>query len=177
MIRLARPADCAAIRVVEQLAGQRFLAVGMADIAADDPPGETELLAYVDAGRAWVATDADDGAVGYALGDPVDAFVHVAQLSVAPAHAGRGLGRRLLAEAQAWAAHCGSEALTLTTFAEVAWNAPYYARLGFGLIAPSELTPGLAAIVARESELGLDRWARVCMRRDHGATAPATQRR
>jgi hypothetical protein len=57
-------------------------------------------------------------------------------------------------------------ALTLTTFAQVPWNAPYYARCGFRVLDEAELTPGLRAIRHREAGLGLDRWPRVCMRRD-----------
>ncbi|WP_411757210.1 hypothetical protein [Streptomyces venezuelae] len=57
-------------------------------------------------------------------------------------------------------------ALTLTTFADVPWNAPYYARIGFRPLADAELTPALRTIRAHEAELGLDRWPRLCMRRD-----------
>jgi hypothetical protein len=48
----------------------------------------------------------------------------------------------------------------------VPWSAPYYARCGFRVLDEAELTPGLRAIRHREAELGLDRWPRVCMRRD-----------
>ena len=64
----------------------------------------------------------------------------------------------------------GPAPLTLTTFAEVPWNAPYYARIGFRVLADAELSPGLRAIRAHEAALGLDRWPRVCMRREPGRT-------
>ncbi|MZD06511.1 GNAT family N-acetyltransferase, partial [Streptomyces sp. SID5785] len=54
----------------------------------------------------------------------------------------------------------------LTTFRDVEWNAPYYARLGFRVLAEDEVTPGLARIRAAEAAHGLDRWPRVCMRRE-----------
>ncbi|MGC3003056.1 GNAT family N-acetyltransferase, partial [Streptomyces sp. G35A] len=54
----------------------------------------------------------------------------------------------------------------LTTFAEVPWNAPYYARLGFRPLTGPDLTPGLRRIRAEELGHGLDRWPRVCMRLD-----------
>jgi hypothetical protein len=53
--------------------------------------------------------------------------------------------------------------MTLTTFADVPWNAPYYERCGFRVMAADEITPGLAAIRAAEAAAGLDRWPRVCM--------------
>jgi N-acetylglutamate synthase-like GNAT family acetyltransferase len=81
-------------------------------------------------------------------------------------HQGRGLGRMLLEHAARRAAADGLPALTLTTFEHVAWNAPYYARLGFRILDDAEVTPGLRAIRRREAGIGLDRWPRVCMRRD-----------
>jgi len=57
-------------------------------------------------------------------------------------------------------------ALTLTTFAQVPWNAPYYARCGFRILGDAEVTPGLRAIRRQEAEMSMDRWPRVCMRRD-----------
>jgi predicted N-acetyltransferase YhbS len=76
------------------------------------------------------------------------------------------VGRALLAHAAGRAGEEGLTGMTLTTFAEVPWNAPYYARLGFRVLAEAELTPGLRAIRAAEAAHGLDRWPRVCMRRD-----------
>jgi hypothetical protein len=49
---------------------------------------------------------------------------------------------------------------------DVPWNAPYYTRCGFRALDDRELTPGLRAIRAHEAAIGLDRWPRVCMRRD-----------
>ena len=57
-------------------------------------------------------------------------------------------------------------ALTLTTFTEVPWNAPYYLRCGFRVLADTEITPELRAIRTAEAARGLDAWPRVCMRRD-----------
>lgn len=74
--------------------------------------------------------------------------------------------RRLLDHAASLAAADGLPALTLTTFAHVPWNAPYYARCGFRVLADIELTLGLRAIRRREAALGLDWWPRVCMRHD-----------
>jgi predicted N-acetyltransferase YhbS len=81
----------------------------------------------------------------------------------------RGLGRTLLDHAADQASAAGLPALTLTTFADVPWNAPYYTRCGFRVLHDAEITPGLRAIRHRKAALGLDRWPRVCMRRDTSA--------
>jgi hypothetical protein len=44
----------------------------------------------------------------------------------------------------------------LCTFADVPWNAPFYARHGFVSLAESESTPGLLELRQREVSLGLD---------------------
>jgi hypothetical protein len=55
--------------------------------------------------------------------------------------------------------------VTLTTFADVPWNAPYYRRLGFADVPPGAQGPGLRRLRAHEAEVGLDRWPRVAMAR------------
>jgi GNAT superfamily N-acetyltransferase len=95
----------------------------------------------------------------------VDGALHIEQVSVHPRAARRGVGRALLAHAADRAREEGLTALTLTTFTEVPWNAPYYARLGFRPLREADLTPGLRAIRATEAGHGLDRWPRVCMRK------------
>ncbi|WP_432542547.1 GNAT family N-acetyltransferase [Kineococcus sp. SYSU DK002] len=166
MIRPAEDRDLPRLQDVERAAGVAFRDVGMAAIADDDPPTLATLRAYCAAGRAWVVTgDADDVPVAYLLLDVVDGAAHVEQVSVHPAHARRGLGRRLLGTATGWAADHGLDAVTLTTFAEVPWNAPYYARLGFTVVPDDEAGPGLRAVRRHERDLGLDAWPRVAMRR------------
>jgi hypothetical protein len=51
--------------------------------------------------------------------------------------------------------------VTLTTFRDVPWNAPYYERLGFQAIADN--SPGLAEIMREEASRGLDPATRVAM--------------
>ncbi len=157
-IRLAEDADLPRLRDIERAAGQAFRALGMTEIAEDEPPSIATLRAYRRAGRAWVS---GDPAVAYLIADHVDGDLHIAQVSVHPGHAGRRIGRDLIEHA----ARLAGTPVTLTTFADVPWNAPYYERLGFRRLADAELTDGLRRIRRREAEAGLDRWPRVAMRR------------
>jgi ribosomal protein S18 acetylase RimI-like enzyme len=166
LVRAVRSAELPILRDIERAAGESFRGIGMTAIADDEPPALDVLAGYARAGRAWVTADASDVPVGYLIADVVDGNLHVEQVSVHPGHARQGLGRALLDHAAAHAAQQSLPALTLTTFDGVAWNAPYYRRLGFVVIEDGRLTPGLRAIRRREAELGLDRWPRVCMRRD-----------
>jgi hypothetical protein len=56
----------------------------------------------------------------------------------------------------------------LTTFRDVPWNMPFYARVGFEVIPPEQLSPALCSVVEEESRRGLDRTRRVAMRRRCG---------
>lgn len=152
---------------LERAAGAPFAAIGMPEIAEDEPPAAEELARYLTDGTALVAVDENDAPIAYLLAEPVDGACHIEQVSVHPGHARRGIGRALI---EHLAAATDAPALTLTTFAGVPWNAPYYARCGFRPLSDGDLTPGLREIRRNEAAHGLDRWPRLCMRRD--LTAP-----
>ena len=64
----------------------------------------------------------------------------------------------------AWAVEHGYHAMTLTTFRDVAWNGPYYAKLGFQPLAEVDLGPELRVIRDHEQADGLDVRPRQAMR-------------
>jgi ribosomal protein S18 acetylase RimI-like enzyme len=161
--RAARPDDVPRLKEIEDLAGESFREVGLAEIADDDEPSQATLAEYQASGRAIVAVDEHDRPIAYALLDDVDGNVHIEQISVDPDFGRQGIGRALLDDIAADASARGVPALTLTTFADVPWNAPYYERCGFRIMLAAEITGGLAAIRAAEAAAGLDRWPRVCM--------------
>jgi N-acetylglutamate synthase-like GNAT family acetyltransferase len=165
-IRTARKSDLAVMQDIERAAGIWFREIGMPEIADDDPLSQDELARYEQENRAWVAADETDMPVAYLIADIIDGNMHIEQVSVHPRVARRKIGRMLLEHAAVGAAASGIRALTLTTFADVPWNAPYYARCGFRVLDDSELSPGMRAVVDREIAHGLHRWPRVYMRRD-----------
>jgi GNAT superfamily N-acetyltransferase len=170
MIRRTRVDDIGGLPDIERAAGAAFRDIGMDAIADDAPLPEERLLGYQEAGRAWVASDELDRPVAYLLLDTVDGSAHIEQVSVHPQYARQGLGRALIDTAEAWARHNELPTLTLTTFVDVPWNAPYYARLGFNVIPDIELSAGLRRLREHEASIGLDAWPRVAMRRPVRAT-------
>ncbi|WP_258905042.1 GNAT family N-acetyltransferase [Actinokineospora sp. UTMC 2448] len=160
MIRPATPADFPRLQQLEVAAGQAFREVGMPEIADHDPPSLEMLTHFTDRGRAWVSEEDVVGA--YLLAKVLDGCAHIAQVSTDPQFRGRGLGRALIDHLGHWASSHHFPALTLTTFRDVPWNAPYYRRLGFVEV---PATGALADEVAKEASLGLDPRLRVCMRR------------
>ncbi|MFF4604931.1 GNAT family N-acetyltransferase [Streptomyces sp. NPDC001339] len=181
IIQIPADGELRALQAIERAAGELFRELGMAAIADDEPPSMAELRAFRQAGRALAAYE-DGRPVAYLLWEPVDGCTHIEQVSVHPDHARRGLGRALIDRAMGvpplpsrqGGKDGGPAALTLTTFAEVPWNAPYYTRLGFRTLTDAELGPGLRAIRAHEADLGLDRWPRVAMRREASRPVPGT---
>ena len=165
-IRPARAADVARLGSIEVDAGRRFRDVGLDSIAGDDPPPAAELMTHIEGGTAWVAVDSTGEPIGYAVSSVVDGEGHLDQVSVVENAAGHGVGRALIDEVCRWATSLALPALTLTTFRDVAWNGPYYRRLGFEELAGGELGPELAGIRRAETERGIDVAPRIAMRLD-----------
>jgi GNAT superfamily N-acetyltransferase len=163
MIRTARRDELPRLQDIEVAAGAMFRSVGM-DAVADDPPPELNALAaHQRAGRIRVAIDAAGLPVAYLVLGEIDGWAHIDQVTVHPTHAGQGLGRSLIREAARLAAADGLHGLTLTTFRDVPWNAPYYARLGFTEVAERRWSEGIRRVVTEEDAHGLNRWPRVVM--------------
>lgn len=162
VVRAATGADeLALLPALEVAAGALFRDVGLDAIADDDPPTVEELAGAV----AVLVAEVDGAVVGYACVELVDGHAHLEQLSVDPAVGGRGVGTALLDAVAAWAAARGDAEVTLTTFRDVPFNAPLYARRGYEVVEPTDWTPGLRALVEEEAAHGLDPATRVVMRR------------
>ena len=165
LIRAPRPDELESLRAIERAAGTLFAQVGLDDVAADEPETIEALGAYLAAGRIWVIC-LDDMAVGYGVVDIVDGAAHLEQMSVDPRYGRRGLGAALLTHVFEWARLEQFEAVTLTTFGHLPWNAPFYAKQGFRVLDDTDVGPELRQRRADETARGLDPELRVCMRRD-----------
>lgn len=124
---------------------------------------------------AWVSIQADREIAAYLLIERLDDAAHIEQITVHPRASRRGVGAGLFRFANRWAAHRGLTTLTLTTFRDVPWNAPYYSRLGFSTLEVEQCGPGLQARVWAEAAHGLDGWPRVVMRRAVPDDEPAVR--
>ena len=163
LIRAARPEELSTLQDIEVAAGAMFLNLGMGGIAEDPPPELSDLAAHQRAGHILVATDTVDLPVAYLILEELDGWAHIDQVTVHPDHARQGLGRSLILEAGRWAAKRGLQGLTLTTFRDIPWNAPYYRRLGFKEVPENHWSAGIRRVVAAETAHGLNRWPRVVM--------------
>jgi GNAT superfamily N-acetyltransferase len=155
-IRVGHPRDFERLREIEVASDQLFAEVGIGPFCEDDE----DTLA-----RAAIVFVTGDPPIGFASVEIVDGVAHLGQLSVLPSESRQGRGSALVDAVCEWASAQGYEAVTLTTFRDVPWNGPYYARMGFRILV--ELTPGLSAIRNHEKAIGDDDFgSRIAMRRD-----------
>lgn len=171
-IRLGRTSDLQACRLIENDAAGIFEAINMSEIDDDSPSDIATLDEASRDGRLWLACDDDDVPVGFAYTHTVDDCPHIQELAVLRAWQRRGIGARLIEAIARAARQAGAEAVTLTTFGDVPWNGPYYARLGFRTLSEDELSAALREILAEEKALGLDVTRRIAMRLDLCAPTP-----
>jgi len=104
--------------------------------------------------------------VGFAQVKILEAIVaHLDEIDVHPDHGRRGIGTRLVRTVCEWSALNGYQAVTLATFRDVQWNMPFYAQMGFEVIAPQNLSSALRSVIDDEKRRGLDTTRRVVMQR------------
>ncbi|MDN7139930.1 GNAT family N-acetyltransferase [Pseudomonas sp. JQ170] len=155
-IRLALPADAPMLPAVERAAAQSFAAVpGLEYLASSPVIAADQHMDFLLKQHEWVAVDAQDRPLGFLCGQDCDEDWHIIELSVHQIAQGRGLGRQLIGTAADWARSRGYGGLTLTTFTQVPWNAPFYARLGFEQLASERCSDFLQRQLAAEHQHGL----------------------
>jgi GNAT superfamily N-acetyltransferase len=162
VIRSARAEDLTLLHALERAATEMFRETEHAWVVEDGGYDEQVYQDWFHNGAILVA-ERDGEPVGFAAAEEVGNQGFYALLCVHPAHANRGLGRRLTEAVKAWCASRGYTSLTMTTYPDVPWNAPIFERMGFRIMDESELTPELLDIRREELASGLKPEERVFM--------------
>jgi GNAT superfamily N-acetyltransferase len=151
-IRPATPVEYPALIEIEEAADRLFDLAGYGST-----PGPASVA---DLSGAQLVLVAGDPPVGYARMEVVDGRAHLESLSVRPSSMRRGIGSALVNAVCDQAREAGYSEITLCTFADVPWNGPFYAGLGFAELPEAEFTPGLGELRQAEQQIGLDRMGR-----------------
>ncbi|MDS1271682.1 GNAT family N-acetyltransferase [Lipingzhangella sp. LS1_29] len=164
-IRDGCPGDAPRLAEIARSAMTLFAEVGL-HLPPDDP--EAELVE-----ARWVLVAELPGArpdpVGFVQLVELDAHAHLQEISVHPRYGRRGVGSALVDAACGAARGRGYRWITLTTFAEVAFNGPWYARLGFQELDRGRWGPQLTAQWDAEMAAGIGVAPRIAMLRDLAA--------
>jgi GNAT superfamily N-acetyltransferase len=154
-IRSARTEELILLAQVELSAASLFLDTPYAFLVNDEPLSIDFVRQRFQAGQVWVAVDPDDVVVGFAIAREVDDTIYLQEMDVDPAHGRRGIGAALVKTVIEWARLHDYYAVSLSTFRDLPWNAPFYAKLGFRILDEAELTIGFQQIRQQELEAGL----------------------
>ncbi len=169
IVRLAQPGDVALLPSVERRAVRLFDGwLSATGLTAEILESVTSIEEFEDArvrGHLWVAVAETHGVVGFAQALVLDGLAHLDEIDVVPECGRRGIGSRLVEAVCEWAAQAGYPKVTLSTFKDVPFNAPFYARLGFTAVDPARLPPEHAQLVKKEHACGLRSELRVIMER------------
>ncbi len=163
-VERATAAQIAALPAIERAAAKRFRGWNVPDAIMREATPSSVLQAARAAGLLWVALDRGGDPVGFVYVNAAPRRVHLQELDVHPDHGRRGIGTTLFRAVERWAIASGRREITLTTFRDVPWNAPFYDTLGFELVAPTDLDAELKERLDAEAERGLDPARRVAMR-------------
>lgn len=132
VIRTAISEDAAFLPAIEASAAQSFRTIESLGWLADaELMSVGRHLQVIALGTCWVAVDATGQLQGFLSAEVFDNDLHIHELSVTQLMQGRGAGRQLLETVMNEARSRQLRAVTLTTFCDVPWNAPFYQRLGF----------------------------------------------
>ncbi|MDQ0641929.1 GNAT family N-acetyltransferase [Microbacterium murale] len=152
-VRFADAEDFGGLEEIETAADNLFVSLFS---ATDWPPTTpaTERAEYP--GFTLLLRREDAGTVGFVQVLESEGFAHLEQLSVIPEYGRLGYGRMLVTAAKSEALSRGHRELTLRTYRDVPWNAPFYATCGFEPSIPtSEFHLRLVDV---ETRLRLERW-------------------
>lgn len=170
-LRTLSPDDIREAIAIDDDATALFATVGVHfDITPEHPFARAEYARWTRAARDQLAFIADldeqPSAALLVLGY-VDGMPYLDQLAVRMAAMRRGLGRRLVRHAIAWA----RGPLWLTTYAHVPWNRAFYESEGFAVV--RACPPEITAILDEQRRYLPHPEQRIAMRYDASAIAPA----
>jgi GNAT superfamily N-acetyltransferase len=162
-IRSAHAEELTLLAQIERSAAILFLDTPYAFLVNAEPLSLDFVRQRFQAGQVWVAIAPDNLVVGFAITREVDNTIYLQEMDVDPAHGRRGIGSALVEAVCDWAQLHDYHGISLSTFRNLPWNAPFYSKLGFRMLDESELTIGFKQIRLQEMEAGLSISDRVIM--------------
>ena len=165
MIRAPRPDEIQLLPQIENAADRRYARAGLTWVIDMPPASMASLEKGRRLGMLWVAASPSNRVTGFALMKVVGGKAWLDQLSVLDAWQRRGYGTALIDRTAATARASGFDVLYLSTYRDVPWNGPYYARRGFEEVPRAEWPRAFRVQIMVENSHGHPPWRRTIMRR------------
>ena len=163
-IRKTFPSDILQLMKIEHSANQAFAQIPqlkwLAESAVMSSDQHLDLIQNHD---AFVAVNAQNQVIGFLYAEKQAQDLYIIELDVAAEYQQQGVGRQLMTYIIDFAKLQGLQAVTLTTFTDVAWNRPFYEKSGFKLLNPQNLKSYLKQKIDNEVEHGFVRDSRCAM--------------
>ena len=167
-IRMATPAQVSRLPEIELRAAGLFGPDELPAAIANQAAPLEDYQAAQARDRLIVAQDETGVVTGFAHMIELDGRAHLEELDVDPDFGRRGIGSHLVRAACGWGQVRGFQSITLATFLDIPWNAPFYFRMGFKVLPARSWSVALHRLRAHEGEMGLDLDRRVIMQRAIG---------
>jgi GNAT superfamily N-acetyltransferase len=141
-VRAAREEDVERVPIIERAAASLYAPYGLESALLDTVTERRRIERAVRAGELWVATDAQDRAVGYALFSIFGEDLHLEELAVMPPYGRMGHGTALLDALAQIAVSSGAARIALVTLDFVPFGAAFYGKRGY---VPMDAVPAYMA--------------------------------
>lgn len=160
--------DIPALIAIDLAASQLFAGTGkLSDEQLEDHVPAEVFEAAIPLGHVFTARDSQGALAGFVLTSLRGDTLYLDQISVDPAHGRKGLGAGLIRRVFRDATQRKRRTVTLSTFRDLPWNAPFYRSLGFRELKRRQLAGWMLEIEARQAQV-MDVTQRCFMRREAG---------
>ena len=163
IIRLAKREELWLLNDLENAAAEIFRDTKYALEINQEPLSWKLLEQQQEQNLVWVAVNQSNCLLGFAVVLILDGLAHLHELSVTPQYGRQGIGTKLTKEVINWAKQTNLPGITLSTFRDIPWNAPFYRKLGFQEIPQAEIGQELEKIRNKEAIAGLPIDERILM--------------
>ena len=126
IIRKTQSSDIGFLPAIEASASKAFKSILELSWVADSQGMSTEAHKNtLETGYSWVAIAPPKTCVGFLTAAIMEGDFYIGEVSVHETHQKKGIGSRLFETAFIEAKSLDLQSVTLTTFKDVPWNAPY----------------------------------------------------
>lgn len=151
-IRLATADELEQLAVIEIKASKRF---PKGKLPEPDKSTPLPLLFQALQAQLLFCADVNNSVVGFASCHIYDQCLHLDELSVLQDHGRQGIGGKLVDHLKIECRKRKLSTISLLTFADIPWNAPFYRKHGFESLEDSAAPEYLRALLAEEKTMGL----------------------